>query len=93
MGNRNPPLTPEEAWNDFWENHRPTIWKDLTATQQDQLYGANRAAKGLLKYGMRIERQSRIFEQYAPGRYVAEATTVYYLAEKQKTTDTLHTGG
>ena len=75
------PLTPEEAWTDFWKNFRPSSRKGLTKKQRGDLYSANRAATGKGRYGLGLKRQCRIFETHAPGRYVAETTTVFYLAE------------
>lgn len=73
------PLTPAQAWADFWKNFRPSIWKGLTQKQKGDLYSANRAATGKERYGLGLKRQQRIFEAHAPGRYVAETKTVFYL--------------
>jgi len=82
MEHHTAPMTPAEAWQDFWENHRPTIWKDLSVKTKRDLYTANYAASGRDKYGLGMDRMARIFNDLAPGRYVVETKTVIYLAEK-----------
>lgn len=74
-------LTPEEAWEDFWTNVRPTFWKwgAVSDRMRNDLIVANRTARGLVsrigKDGVKRvvslgpRRMERIFAYYAPGRY------------------------
>lgn len=71
-------MTAEQAWVDFWEKIRPTVWQSLTMPERNELLQANRAFLGKANYNgkrsvLGIQRLKRLLTKYSPaGRYEFE---------------------
>jgi hypothetical protein len=71
-----------DAWIDFfsWVRH-PVRWAAIPRPERDILFKANRAAMEGLPKPLGIRRMTRLFNQYAPGRYSVESRVVVIVHE------------
>lgn len=96
MDIKDTPLTPSEAWHDFWENVRPGFWNNSKMTKElkNELIVADRTVRGLtlrpnkdgkmVVVNLGLRRMKRLLDLYAPGRYELHAAEPYFTLRKEE---------
>lgn len=69
-----------QAWRDFYDVVRPSIWAGLSRDERRTLNTAERDFHGRRGKGLGVDRVVGLLERFAPGRYVVERRVVFRVA-------------